>query len=457
MKHTTLLKAFCASSLIAMSVTSNAQGIISTIAGTGSAGFSGDGGAAVSAQLSNPSGVSADGYGNIFIADKNNHRVRMISTMGFISTVAGNGTMGYSGMGGDALLAKMEYPNAVFVDHGDNILVTDFFADCAYRIDGLSGIISNFMGHNSQGDDGDEGDGPLARMELPHGVWKDAAGNTFFADYGNNKIRKVDAGTNIAHTITGGHSMFGFSPSGTPANLAKFNGINGVCVDNAGNIYISDLGNHVVRKIDASGRVRTVAGTGVAGYSGDGGSALSATLRNPSGLFVNDAGFLFICDEGANVVRVVNINSGTINTLAGTGTAGFSGDGGDANHAQLNQPSAVWQDATGVFYIADQGNQRIRMIADAGYRSIKSNGVSNINANSLNVFPNPTTGTFTVETATIPQNGSVEVYNVLGAKVYSQNITARQTTISLDQPNGVYSILVKSNLGSTAQKIVIAK
>lgn len=458
MKHSTLFKLLCAGSAVAFSVGANAQGVISTVAGSGTSGFSGDGGLAISAQFSAPAGVATDGYGNLFVADKNNHRVRMINGLGYISTIAGNGAMLYGGMGGPALLASMEYPNAIFVDRGDNMYVTDFFADCSYRIDGLSGVINNNCGNGHQGDDGDGGDGQFAHMELPHGVWKDNMGNTYLADYGNNKIQMLEAGTNILHTLGGGHGMFGFSPSGTLVSELKVSGVNGICVDAAGNIYFSDLGNHVVRKIDASGRVRTVAGTGVSGYSGDGGSALSAKLSSPGCLFINDAGHLFICDEGANVVRVVDVNTGIIKTLAGNGTPGFSGDGGAPTSAKLNQPSGVWQDiSSGVIYIADMGNNRVRMIVDAGYKPIKGTGVNNVTASSFNLFPNPTTATFNIVLGEMPQNATVEVYNLLGEKVYSQSVTGLHTTITMDQPAGVYSIMLKSQAGITSQKLVIAK
>jgi hypothetical protein len=455
MKSKTFIKLISTSVMMSACIAgASAQGVINTIAGTGTSGFSGDGGPATAAQFSYPSGVAVDNAtGSIYIADKNNHRVRMINAMGHVSTVAGNGTMGYTGMGGSALSAAMEYPNSIYVDNSGNYFVSDGYADVAYRIDGGTGNIMNLCGCGSQGSTGDGGPGCFARMCVPNGVFGDIAGNTYIVDVGNNRIRKVDALTGKVNTYTGG--PWGFSPSGSMAIGASYSGVGGVCTDNNA-VYVSDKGNHVVYRIDAvTGAMRIIAGTpGTAGYSGDGGMALSAKLNMPGALYVHN-NFLFICDAAANVVRVVNLSTGVIATLAGNGTMGFSGDGGSPTTARLNQPSAVWEDNAGNIYIADAGNNRIRVISGAAYKGATM--VNTVAEGQVSVFPNPSQGDFSVQLSEAPVNGLLEVYNIAGVKVLSQNIDQLQTSVSLSQPTGVYSIKVTSNKGIATQQVTIAK
>lgn len=476
MKKHTFTKLFCASILIASSVSSNGQGIIRTIAGTGLASFSGDGGPAIGATFSNPSGVATDVAGNIYIADYYNHRIRFIDvTDGNIYTIAGNGVGTYSGMGGLAKDMGMRYPNSIFVGSDCSYYVSDHFADAVYEIK-RSGSSSSSGGHghghghghgdhnddngnndggnNCQGNSGDGGDASLATMKIPRGVWKDKFGNKYIADYGNNKVRMINT-SHIMSTFTGGIS--GFSPNGTPVASCAWGSINGICTDAAGNVYVSDGANHVVRKINiTTGLVNTIAGNGTAGYSGDNGSPVMAKLHTPGNLFINSSGNLFICDAGNHTIRVMNVNSNftVIKTVAGTGTLGFSGDGGPADAAKLNQPSGVWEDASGTIYIADMGNQRVRSIVGSGYKNV--NGLVNTTAdNSIVIYPNPSRGTFTVLTGTVQANTTIEVFNIFGQKVNTTPVIMPQTTISLSQPAGIYTVVVSSSTGSTTQQVVI--
>ena len=421
------------------------QGTITTIAGTGAGGFSGDGGPATLACFSSPQGVATDAAGNIYVADRNNHRVRMISAAtGNISTVVGTGVMGYAGMGGLATAAQMEYPNAICFDRYGNYYISDNYADAAYRVDGATGMINNICGHGAQGSSGDGGPGSLARMAIPFGIAVDPAGNQYIADYGNNELRKVNAITGIVTTIAGS----------IPA-LGSFSQINGVCTDNNGNVYVSDAGSHhCVKRIDYTGAITTIAGNGTAGYTGDGGPALSAEMRGPGCLFINSSFHLFICDADANVVRVVDLGTGIIHTLAGTGIAGFSGDGGSPALAQLQGPTGVWESASGDIYIADASNNRIRKIVGSGYKTTGTNAVSE---NNVSVFPNPSNGTFTIQTNSIPDNGSFEVYNLTGEKVFAGTISQQQTVVTIEQPAGVYTILLRSASGMSSHKVTISK
>ena len=347
------------------------SGNISTVAGTGSAGFSGDGGSATSAQLDKPSGVAVDSSGNIFITDQDNHRIRKVDTSGNISTVAGSGTPGFSGDGGPATSAKIQSPLRVELDPSGNLFFTDFNNRRIRKVD-TSGTITTVAGTGAAGFSGDGGPATSAQLGLfPGGVAVDSSGNLFIADKSNNRIRKVEtvAAAVPTHTPTptatptptptatptptptpvpvvfedistvAGDGTFGFGDDGGPATSAQLKNPFGVAVDSAGNLFIAGNFNHRIRKVDTSGNISTVAGTGTAGFSGDGGAATSAQLDRPFGVAVDSSGNLFIADLLNNRIRKVD-TSGNISTVAGT-TIGFSGDGGPATSAKLNGPISV--------------------------------------------------------------------------------------------------------------------
>lgn len=451
----------------------SAQGIINTIAGTGVAGFSGDGGPAISARFSGPYGVAVDGAGNIYVADKSNNRVRMISSAtGNISTFAGS-TYGLSGLGGPATLAKMKYPDGVFVNAAGDVVITDWYNDMTFNVDHSTGNIAALCGCGSQGCGGDGGPSWLAKMMTPAGSCQDLSGNTYVADKGCNKIRRVDAITGIVSTVAGSGS-FGYSGDGGLAIAAKFAGISSVFFDptspGAGHIYMSDAGNNVVRKVDLNtGIVTTVAGSGVAGYSGNGGIATNARLRNPGNMFIDNNSNIYLCDRGNHVIRKIQLTSGLITTIAGNGAAGFGGDGDVSTNARLNNPEGVWVSNTGHLFIADAGNQRIRVISPKGGGSTPATGPSTasgtpkgaavssvLNASEIRIFPNPSEGIFTVATGVDNANATVVVLNVTGQQVYSAAISSQYSEINMtNQPAGVYTVMVKSTTGVHSEKITI--
>ena len=332
---------------------------ISTVAGTGTR--AGDGGPATGAQLHAPSGVFVDAAGNLFIADGSNNRIRKVDPAGTISTVAGTGTAGFSGDGGPATGAQLNAPFGVFVDAAGNLFIADAGNSRIRKVD-PAGTISTVAGTGTAGFSGDGGPATGAQLNHSVGVFVDAAGNLFIADGSNNRIRQVDPAGTIS--TVAGTGVTGFSGDGGPATGAQFHSPSGVFVDAAGNLFIADGGNHRIRKVAPAGTISTVAGTGVGGVSGDGGTATGAQL-SPFGVFVDAAGNLFIADRSNNRIRKVD-PAGTISTVAGTGTAGFSGDGGPATGAQLNAPFGVFVDAAGNLFIADAGNSRIRKVDPAG-------------------------------------------------------------------------------------------
>ena len=334
---------------------------ITTVAGNGSAGYSGDGGPATSASLNAPAGVAVDASGDIFISDDTNNRIRKVNPSGVITTVAGTGSAGYSGDGGPATSAQLRGPTDVVVDSAGNLYVADA-GNSRVRKVSSSGTITTVAGNGGSGYSGDGGPATSAALASPVGVSLDTGGNLYIADFGNNTVRKVNPSGTIS-TLAGTGSS-GYSGDGGPGTSAKLNTPTSVSAG-AGAVYIADAGNARVRAVGAYGVITTVAGTGSAGYSGDGGPATSAQLEYPVGLAVDSSGDLFIADFFANVVRQVS-PSGTITTVAGTGSAGYSGDGGPATSAQLRNPARVDLDRAGNFYISDFGNNRVRQVQALG-------------------------------------------------------------------------------------------
>jgi cysteine-rich repeat protein len=341
-----------------------ADGIITTVVGTGTAGFSGDGGTATSAQLNFPRGLALDSLGNLFIADTVNHRIRRVDTAtGIITTVVGVGAAGFSGDGGLATDAEINWPNAVAVDGLGSLFVADTRNDRVRATNGTTGVITTLAGSGVRGVSGDGSSATSARLSFPRGVAVDGLGQVFIADDGNNRIRRVDPATGIIDTVAGSGTIAGFSGDGGPATSAQLNGPYGVTIDDLGTVFLVDGLNHRIRRVDAAtGVITTVAGTGTAGFSGDGGAASSAQINSPSGVAVDDGGNVFIADTGNHRIRRVDADSGIITTVAGTGVGGFAGDGSAATSAQLASPRGVAVDGSGNLLIADTDNHRIRRV-----------------------------------------------------------------------------------------------
>jgi sugar lactone lactonase YvrE len=331
--------------------------IITTVAGGGTQGL-GDGGLATAAQLYNPWGVAVDSAGNLFIGDEGNNRVRKVTSGGVISTVAGIGSYGFSGDGGPATAAQLSYPGGVAVDSAGNLFIGDSSNNRVRKVT-PGGVISTVAGNGTYGYSGDGGPATAAQLYHPSGVAVDTAGNLFIADYGNARVRKVTPGGVISTVAGGGTQGLG---DGGPAVSAELDLVYGVAVDSAGDLFIADYGNKRVRKVTPDGVITTVAGNGTYGYSGDGGPATAALLYEPSGVAVDTAGNLFITDFNYAIVRKVRPD-GLISTVTGIGTWGFSGDGGPATSAQLAGPGLVAVDSAGNLFIADTKNNRVRKVA----------------------------------------------------------------------------------------------
>lgn len=335
---------------------SDAQ-IIYTVAGTGIAGYNGDGISASSAQLAFPPAITADTMGNIYIADQSNCRIRKVAPSGIITTVAGTGVCGFTGDGGLATAANISGLYDVWIDRFGNI----YFADNAsHRVRKIStsGIITTIAGIGVAGFTGDGGLATAARLNNPGGVAVDTFGNIYIGDANNNRIRKINT-SGIISTFAG-TGVAGSLGDGGLATAAQLYSNGKMSFDKFGNMYVADNGNRKVRKITLAGIITTVAGTGSGGSTGDGGPATSATFTFPFGVSVDTAGNIFIDDFTNKRVRKVN-SSGIISTYAGNGTAGYSGDGGLATAAQIH-PQASTSDKYGNLYVADISNHCIRKI-----------------------------------------------------------------------------------------------
>lgn len=350
-------------------------GIIITVAGTGQQGFAGEGEDALEAQFDAVGDVAADALGNLFICDIFNHRIRRIDGQtNIITTIAGTGYEAdpmndngdFGGDGGPAVEALLSRPRHLVQDAAGNILFLDLANHRVRKIEANTGIITTIVGDGSDTLAGDGGAAVDASIGRPHGIALDGAGNIYIAEFLNHRIRKVTISTGIIETIAGsgstGFAGGGFSGDGGPAVEAELKFPAGGAFDPAGNYYFSDAGNNRVRKIDlATGIITTVAGTGEPGYAGDGGAAVDALLQSPRPLEIDSKNRLYIGDTNNHVIRMVDLNTGIIETIAGTGLQGYFGDGGPAINARLDQPFGIELDErTNSLYIASAGNHVIR-------------------------------------------------------------------------------------------------
>jgi len=334
--------------------------VITTIAGTGSAGFGGDGGSAKNAQLNNPRGLAVDAAGNIYIADTGNHRIRKIDGSGNISTVAGNGTPGFGGDGEAATSARLNSPVAVAVSPSGDLFIADAGNHRIRKVSG--GTITTVAGTGLPMFSGDGGPAAQASLNVPMHVIFDSAGNLYVADSGNNRVRKIDPSGVI--TTVAGTSVRGFAGDGGSAVEARLNMPVALALGADGTLFIADSGNNRVRAVDPQSRIRTVAGGGI----GDGGDPRQAVLNLPYGVAVDAQGHLYIADTHHHRIRRViwSQESPRIETIAGTGVSGFNGDERPAVEAQLNFPRGLAVDALGNLYVADTFNHRVRKITPEG-------------------------------------------------------------------------------------------
>ncbi len=346
------------------SVATFIPGTITTVAGNAAWIYAGDGAGATSSSIFLPFGIAADVAGNLFLADSSNNRIRRVdAATGVISTVAGNGLIGYTGDGGPAVYAALSSPSSITLDSAGNLYFSDSGNNVVRRIDAFTGIISTIAGSSSL--HGYSGDGLLAihaALNGPNGLALDAAGNLYIADTANNVVRLVNATSGIISTVAG-NGAAGFSGDSGPAFTASLNNPWSVALASTGELYIADQNNQRIRKVSPGGTISTVAGIGSTGFSGDLGPATQAQLDVPSGVVVDVAGNLYIADSGNNRVRKVGAQTGTIASIAGNGGQSFAGDNGPATQGGLYGPYGLTLDNQGSLFIADVFHNRIRKVA----------------------------------------------------------------------------------------------
>lgn len=402
------------------------QKIISTVAGNGDAAYSGDNDLASKAQMNRPFGVAAGPDGSIYIADGFNYRIRKISPEGMITTVAGTGTSGNLIDNGPARMVRINAPMGIALGPDGSIYFSEF---TTHRIRKVSpdGFISVVTGTGNYGFSGDGGLAAEAKFYSPEGIAVAPDGSIYIADAGNHRIRRI-APNGIITTIAGNGDALngingGYSGDGGQASGAKLNYPMDVAIGHDGSIYIADSFNNRIRKIDPSGIISTVAGNGTDTYSGDGGLAVLAGINNPNGIEVDQDGTLYISDYRNHCIRKVTPD-GIISTLAGNGTAGYSGDGGQTTEARLNYPSDIALRPDGSLYIADTYNHRIRQVGRPSLGIQASDLViPDENGNELYVFDwkgrhkntiNALTGSIIYTFAYNEQGGLLEVKDAFG-------------------------------------------
>ena len=309
-----------------------------------------------------PSAIAFDGQGNLYLADTANHVIRKVDPAGHITTVVGTGTQGFSGDGGVAPAALLDSPQGVAVNSA-NLYIADTHNHRIRRVQLATGIITTVAGASSIGSSGDNGPASAATLDAPTALALDNKGNLYLADTRGQRIRRIDALTGVITTVAGTGAQ-GFEGDGGAATAASMDSPGGLAVDSNGNLYLADTHNHRIRRIDtATGAITTVAGTGVSGFAGDNNSATTAKLTLPHGISIDTQGNIYISDTANHRIRRIDGATGIITTIAGEGTQGFAGDGGIAAGASLDSPRATAVSPSGSATIADTDNQRIRQIA----------------------------------------------------------------------------------------------
>jgi sugar lactone lactonase YvrE len=427
----------------------HAAGVISTIAGNGVYGFSGDGGPALNASMYMPNGVAVDAAGNIYIADQYNYRVRKVALDGTISTFVGNGLNGYSGDGGPASSASLSYLLALAIDSNGNLYVADQ-NNYVRKVNISTGIITTLAGNGTFGRSGDGGPATSAALYRPNGLAVDASGNVYISEYYGMDVRRVDAVSGIITTIAG-NGTYGASGDGGPAVNAQISNPEGLAISN-GFLYVTQS-TCVIRRVDlSSGIISAFAGNGFCSDSGDGLPASQASLNIPFAIAADASGGIYVLGYNDERVRYIN-PAGIVSTVVGTGAYGFSGDGGDPALATIWFPLAVTVDGSNRLLIADANNERIRRVSWVTPTSV-----------TLAASPNPSTpGQSVAFTATVTPaaaNGTVEFHDgttVLGTSPVTGGIASFATTALSPGSHSLTAVYLRDAVYDTSTSSAVAQ
>ena len=464
----TIITAFTICLIMVLNTNMKSQ-IITTVVDSGAnnvggaQGFAGDGGQAKLAKLYNPKGVFIDAVGNMYIADTYNQRIRKVNTAGIISTMAGNGTLGYTGDNAQATLAELNNPCATACDASGNLYIADYGNNIVRKVltAQFTGGISTFVGYtNAAGYAGDGAQATTAKLNGPSGIAFDAVGNLYIADCNNNRIRKVNT-SGIITTIVNSTGNSGFSGDGVQATAAKIYKPTDVKLDAVGNLYIADSYNNRIRKVNTAGIISTYVGNGTGGYTGNGGQATAAEITSIGGnlnIVIDKNGNLYLSDVSATIREVNTL--GIINIIAGNGTQGYSGNGGQATAAKLYTPNGLACDSSGNLYEADALANCIRMISAQLTISINSpticaGATATLTANGAVAYTWNTgaMGTFITDSPTLTTTYSVTgTDNFIAYNIYNVSTGTATTIVTVNATPTVSAVSDSSSLclGNTA-------
>lgn len=434
--------------LLVVSLSVKAQ-IITTICGTAVSGGSIENIPATASPIRASGGGVFDNYGNFYFDQcVGDSRISRINILGIINTVAGTGVPGYSGDLGPATSAQLKLPNCPGVDKVGNIYIPDGNNNRIRKVDITTGIITTIAGTGTGGFNGDGIPATAAMINGPSSIDCDKHGNIYIADYNNGRVRKIDNAGKISTVV--GTGVLGFSGDGGPATAAKINGVIYLKFDDIGNLYMADQDNGRIRKMDTLGIITTVAGNGSYIYSGDEIPATNAQLE-PMAVTVDKYGNVFIADNPNNMVRYVD-KSGIIHKIAGTGVGGYNGDGISATAAQLNWPAGVALDSCGNVYILDSRNYRIRKVTFPKCNYLEVPKVVN-NSESF-IYPNPTFDLLHIDNLTTPT--TYHLLSITGATMQQGTLQAGINTLSIQTlPPGMYLLeLINEEKEKTMRKII---
>jgi trimeric autotransporter adhesin len=442
-----LMKKLLLSFFLLTTIIAKAQ-IITTIAGTGTYGYSGDGGQATNAKIASPGGMCFDIAGNLIFADYGNSRIRKISaSTGVITTIAGTGASAYSGDGGLAINATLRTPSDVIIDNAGNLYIADYQNYRIRKVNAVTGIITTIAGNGSQGDSGDNMLATTVPVKASSLCLDAAQENLYLND--DYRIRKINLSTGILTTVAG-NNYSGFSGDGGLARTALLGIPTDLFLDAANNIYIADMGNNRIRKIDGVTKIITTIAGSTSGFSGDGGPATAAKLWYPSDVTVDNAGNIYISDYLNNRIRFVSQSTGIITTIAGTGAAGYSGDGGPATSAAIRSPSTVIIGANNNILFSDQDNDRIRKISATTL--LQGNDLS------FEIAPNPAKTDTRLLFQKNTTDGVISIIDEKGKTLYSTTFNGSEYLLNTSELlPGVHYIRVSAGNATSLKRIVITK
>ncbi|HZS10085.1 MAG TPA: hypothetical protein VFD58_34975 [Blastocatellia bacterium] len=336
--------------------------VITTVAGTGQAGFSGDGGPAAKAQLDNPFGIVRGPDGALYVCDTNNHVIRRIAGDGTITTVAGTGRKGYAGDGGPAMKAELNEPYEIRFDRQGNMYFVERLNHTVRRVEAKTGIISTVAGTGQAGYAGDGGPATKAMLNQPHSIQFDRGGNLYICDILNHRIRRVDPKTGLITTFAGTGEKAA-TPDGAKIAGTPLHGPRAIDFDRAGNMWLALREGNMVYKLDLkAGTIHHVAGTGKKGFTGHGGPAKEATLSGPKGLSIGPDGNVYLADTESHSIRMIDVRKNTIELIAGTGERGDGPEGAPLG-CKMSRPHGVFVDNDGKIYVGDSEAHRVRVIS----------------------------------------------------------------------------------------------